>query len=88
LANHKSAAKRARQSERIASVNSKRKSTVRTAEKTLLKAIAEKKQDEAMKLLLNYSSRMNKAAQKGAFHSRTAARKISRLSKQVYALAK
>ncbi|MCB0411347.1 MAG: 30S ribosomal protein S20, partial [Bdellovibrionales bacterium] len=50
MANHKSAAKRARQSERIAKVNSMRKSNARTAEKTLLKAIATKNPEEAQKL--------------------------------------
>ena len=88
MANHKSAAKRARQSERIAKVNSKRKSTVRTAERSLLKAIGDKNKDEAMKLLVNFSSKVGKAAQKGVLHTKTASRKISRLSKQVYALTK
>ncbi len=88
MANHKSAAKRARQSDKIALTNTKRKSTVRTAEKSLLKAISEKNKDEAQKLLLNFSSRMNKAAAKGVFHFKTAARKIGRLSKQVHNISK
>lgn len=88
MANHKSAAKRARQSEKIAAVNSKNKSSVRTAEKSLKKALAEKKTDEAQKLLVTFSSRMGKAAQKGVFHPKMASRKISRLAKQVSALSK
>lgn len=88
MANHKSAAKRARQSERISAVNSKRKSSVRTAEKALKKAIETKNSDEAQKLLVKYSSRMGKAAQKGVFHPRMASRKISRLAKQVNSLGK
>lgn len=87
MANHKSAAKRARQSEKIAAVNSRNKSSVRTAEKSLKKALAEKNADAAKKALVNFSSRMDKATQKGVFHPKTASRKVSRLSKQVNALA-
>jgi hypothetical protein len=42
LANHKSAAKRARQAQRKETINGQRKSAVRTSEKSLLKALAEK----------------------------------------------
>ena len=86
MANHKSAAKRARQSIRKTSRNSRIKSTVRTFEKGLRKAISEKKMDEAKKLMISFSSEIDKAAQKGIVHANNAARKVSRLAKQVQSL--
>lgn len=87
LANHKSAAKRARQSLRIAKINTMRKGAVRTAEKTLKKAIEGKNTAEAQKLLIKFSSRIQKAVKTGVFHARTGSRKISRLAKQVHNLS-
>ena len=83
MAQHKSAAKRARQSTRKNAVNTARKSTVRSSEKTLLKALRDKDLKTAQTLLSNYMSKMMKAAQKGAFSKQTAARKVARLSTQV-----
>lgn len=83
MAQHKSAAKRARQSTRKNAVNTARKSLVRTGEKTLLKAIKDKDAKAAQTLLSTYMSKMMKAAQKGAFSKSTASRKIARLSAQV-----
>tara|TARA_Y100000817_G_scaffold117367_1_gene92034 strand:- start:518 stop:826 length:309 start_codon:yes stop_codon:yes gene_type:complete len=85
LANHKSAAKRARQEIRRTARNSNTKSAVRTAEKKLRLALKENKADEAKTLLVAYTSSMGKAAQKGIYHAKTAARKISRLASQVHA---
>jgi small subunit ribosomal protein S20 len=84
LAQHKSAAKRARQSVKKNAVNTARKSRVRTGEKTLLKAIKEKDSAAVKTLLSNYTSQMMKAAQKGVFSKQSAARKISRLSTQIH----
>jgi small subunit ribosomal protein S20 len=83
LANHKSAAKRARQSVRKNAVNSQRKSSVRTHEKNLLKALSEKKVKEVPEFLKSYMSQMAKAAQKGVFKKETASRKIARISARV-----
>ena len=83
MAQHKSAAKRARQSVRKNKLNSSRKSKVRTGEKGLLKAIDKKDTKAIPELLSYYTSQMMKAAQKGVFSKSTAARKISRLSAQV-----
>lgn len=88
LANHKSAAKRARQAEVKSARNSQRKSSVRTLEKKLRLAITEKKAEEANGLLKNYMSAIKKSAKKGIAHSNQASRKISRLSSQVYAAFK
>jgi small subunit ribosomal protein S20 len=87
LANHKSAIKKARASLRKQTINSKTLTEVRTVEKKLRKAIASKSKDESSKALVEFSSRIGKAAQKGRLSPKTASRKISRLSKQVSALA-
>ncbi|MFN3696529.1 MAG: 30S ribosomal protein S20 [Pseudobdellovibrio sp.] len=84
MAQHKSAAKRARQSTRKNAVNTARKSTVRSSEKTLLKALKDKDLKTAQTLLSNYMSKMMKAAQKGAFSKQTASRKVARLSTQIH----
>ena len=84
MAQHKSAAKRARQSVKKNAINSARKSKVRTGEKTLLKAIKDKDTKTIQTLLSTYTSQMMKAAQKGVFSKSTAARKISRLSAQIH----
>lgn len=83
VAQHKSAAKRARQAVKKNKVNSARKSKVRTSEKTLVTAIKSKDAKAVQTLLSSYTSQMMKAAQKGVFKKATAARKISRLSAQI-----
>lgn len=85
MANHKSAAKRARQATRKNATNGRRKSSVRTFEKTLVKALESKNLGELSTLLKNYASSMMKAAQKGVFKKETASRKISRLATRVSA---
>lgn len=86
MANHKSAEKRARQSVRRNKVNSKTLGEVRTFEKKLRSAIQNKNKDEGQKLLVEFSSKLGKAAQKGRVHSKTASRKVSRLSRSVASL--
>lgn len=83
MANHKSAEKRARQSIRRNKVNSKTLGEVRTFEKKLRTAIGSKDKEQSQKLLVSFTSKIDKAAQKGKLAARTAARKISRLSKAV-----
>jgi small subunit ribosomal protein S20 len=84
LAQHKSAAKRARQSVKKNKVNTARRSSVRTGEKSLLQAIADKDIKSAQSLLSAFTSQMLKAAQKGAFSKQAASRKISRLSSHLH----
>ena len=83
MAQHKSAAKRARQAVKKNAVNTARKSVVRTAEKALASALKNKDVKAAQTLLSAYVSKIMKAAQKGVFTKSTAARKVSRLSTQV-----
>ena len=77
MANHKSAAKRARQSLKIRARNLSTKRAVRTVEKQLRDAITDKKGEDAQKLLTAFSSKIGKAARKGVYHAKTASRKIS-----------
>lgn len=86
MANHKSAAKRARQSVKKEEVNARTKSTVKTFERKLRKSIAAKDLKGSQDLLRQFSSKIDRAAKKGIYHSRAASRKISRLSSQVSAL--
>jgi small subunit ribosomal protein S20 len=87
LANHKSAEKRARISLRRRAVNAKTMSKVRSLEKKVHKALTGKNKEESAKALVEFSSAIAKAAQKGRVPARTASRKIGRLSKAVSILA-
>ena len=84
MAQHKSAAKRARQAVKKNAVNTSRKSKVRTGEKSLLTALKTKDVKAVQELLSSYTSQMMRAAQKGVFNKATASRKIARLSAQVH----
>jgi small subunit ribosomal protein S20 len=87
LATHKSAIKRAKQNEVRRLHNRARKTRVKTAVKQVRTAIENKSVEEAQKALQEAIPLIDKAASKGSLHHRTAARKISRLSKQVHALS-
>ena len=86
MANHKSAIKKARMSLRRNSINSRTLTAVRTVEKKLRKAIAEKNKELSSAGLVEMMSVIGKAAQKGRIKRETAQRKVSRLSKQVSSL--
>ncbi|UCD32620.1 MAG: 30S ribosomal protein S20 [Desulfobacterales bacterium] len=83
MATHKSAIKRARQNEKRRLRNKSVKTRVKNTVKNVRLAIIEKSKEEALKELNNAKSIIDKAAKKGVIHKKTAARKISRLSKQV-----
>ena len=82
MANHKSALKRAGQNER----RRMRNKTVQTRVKNVVKetriAISQEGED-AVEKLNAAKSVIDKAAKTGVLHQKTAARKISRLAKQV-----
>ena len=82
MANHKSAAKRARQSVKRNARNTTALSSVRTFERKLRTAIAAGDKKGAEEALRAYMSKVSKAATKGVMHAKTAARKLSRLSQQ------
>jgi len=86
LADHKSAEKRARQSEKRRVRNASARSQVKTSVKAALKSIEEKDVEKSRKVLFDTTKTIAKAVPKGIFHKNTAARKISRLTKKVNAL--
>ena len=86
MATHKSAIKRAKQSE----VRRQRNRAVRTRVKSVVKEVRislEKQSiEEAQTALQKAVPVIDRAVSRGGLHHRTAARKISRLSKKVHAL--
>jgi len=80
LANHKSAKKRAKQSQVRRLRNKSVKTTLKNLEKKL-KAAKETNSDDKNEILRQTQSAVQKAAQKGIIHKKTASRKISRLFK-------
>ena len=86
MANHKSAEKRARQSEKRRMRNTSARSRVKTAVKATLESVKGKDVEKSREVLLETTKKISKAAARGIFHKNTAARKISRLTKKVNAL--
>ena len=87
MANHKSAAKRARQTITRNELNRSRRSKVRSLTKTVEKAVAAKDAAGAKTLLVAAEAGLARAAGKGTLHPKTAARKTSRLAKAIKKLA-
>ena len=87
MANIKSAMKRNRQNEKRRVRNAAVRSTVRTSVKTARAAIEGGQADQARVALLNTIQTLDKAVTKGVIHKNTAARKKSRLTRQLNALA-
>ncbi|MCF8063408.1 MAG: 30S ribosomal protein S20 [Deltaproteobacteria bacterium] len=87
MANHKSALKRARQSENRRLRNRGYKTRVKKAVKDVRSAIAENAPEQAQANLKTAVSLLQKTATKGVIKHRTASRKISRLSRQVHRLS-
>lgn len=87
MANHASAIKRNRQSEKRAEYNRWWKSRVRTSTKNVLEAVETNSADSAKTLLTEAMKEFGKAAGKGVIHKKTASRKIARLSKKVASLS-
>ena len=86
MATHLSAIKRARQAEKKRVRNLHVKSTVKSAVKTVRAAVENKDSEGAQKALLKTIPLIQKARSKGVFHKNTAARKISRLTREVNTL--
>ncbi len=87
MATHKSAIKRAKQNE----IRRQRNRAVRTRVKSVVKevriSLEKQSVEEAQAALQKAVPVIDRAVSRGALHHRTAARKISRLSKKVYALS-
>ena len=87
MATHKSAEKRSRQADRHYEFNNAVRSKIKTGVKGVLEAVKAKDRDAAKTALAKAVPVIAKAAAKGAFHKKTASRKISRLTKRVNILA-
>ncbi len=83
MANHKSALKRARQSEVKRIRNKGYKTRVKKAVKEVRIALADDSVDQAKKSFVKTVSIIQKAASKGVIHRKQASRKISRLATQI-----
>jgi small subunit ribosomal protein S20 len=86
LARHLSALKRARQNEKRRLRNQSRKTRVKHAVRGVRQAVAQNNPEEAQAALQKAIPVIARVAGKGTLHWRTAARKISRLTRQVKAL--
>lgn len=87
MAHHQSAKKRIRRNARRADVNRARVSRIRTFVKKVELAIASGDKDMARAALQAAQPELHRGVTKGVLHRNTAARKISRLSARVKALA-
>ena len=85
MANTSSARKAARKMIRRAEINRRRKSRVHTFVRKVEEAIAAGNKDTVAKSLNAAESEIMRAAGKGVFHKKTAARKVSRLVARVRA---
>ena len=83
MANHKSALKRVRQNENRRLRNKILKTKTKNVIKEFKKAVSEESGEKVLSSLDLAKSVIDKAAKKGALHKRTAARKISRITKMV-----
>jgi small subunit ribosomal protein S20 len=87
MATHKSALKRIRQSEKRELRNRSAKRNLRTRIKRVTLEIEAKSPEKAREMLTQAIPVIDKAAAKGIIHKRNAARKISRLTRKINALA-
>lgn len=86
MANHASALKRVRRNERRATINTTRRSRIRTYIKKVEQAILDGQADAAKEALKAAQPEIHRGVSKGILHKNTAARKISRLSARIKAL--
>ena len=86
MANHKSAKKRILRNESKSKINSSRISRVRTFIKKIEKEIDNKDIEKANLLFKETMPEIHRSVSKGLLHKKTAARKLSRLSKKIKTL--
>ena len=87
MANHYSALKRARQTDKKTAANRANKSRLRTALRSLREAIAKGDKEAAKTAYNSTASIVDKGVQKGVLHKNTANRYKSRLSARLKAVA-
>ncbi len=85
MANHKSAIKRHKQSEKRRERNASIKSIIRSSVKKVTEAVSAGKLDEAQGSLKSAASILDSAVSKGVLHRNNASRKVSRLTSAVNA---
>lgn len=88
MANHFSALKRARQTERKTAYNRSNKTRLRGAIRKFREALASGNADSANQLFRETISALDKSVQKGVIHKNTASRYKSRLSARLAAVGK
>ncbi len=88
MANHFSALKRARQTEKRTARNRANRSRLRTALRELRETLAKGDRQVAQQTYRETVSALDKAIQKGILHENTASRYKSRLAARLNALAK
>lgn len=86
MANHDSAKKRIRQTERRTARNRHVRSTVRTYIKRARQAIASGDPTAAAEAVRKAESEIRKAVSKGVYHHKTGSRYVSRLTQRAAAL--
>jgi len=87
MANHKSAKKRIRRNDAFNEVNSNRRSRIRTFVKKVEEAIAAGNAEDARNAFKVAQPEMHRGVTRGVLHKNTVARKLSRLSARIKALA-
>ncbi|MAW80848.1 MAG: 30S ribosomal protein S20 [Parvularcula sp.] len=87
MANTSSAKKMVRKIARRTAVNKSRRSRVRTYLRKVEEAISAGDKAAAETAFKNAQPELHRAVNKGVFHSKTVARKLSRLSSRIKALA-
>lgn len=87
MAHHQSAKKRIRRNETRRQINHARISRVRTFMKKVEVAIASGNQEAAVEAFKLAQPELHRGVQRGVVHKNTAARKLSRLSKRIKAMA-
>ncbi len=86
MANHFSALKRARQTEKRTAVNRANRSQLRTALRHFRTALAGSNREAAQQAFSGTVSALDKAAKKGVIHKNTASRYKSRLTARLGAM--
>lgn len=86
MATHKSAIKRQKQNEKKRIDNQVRRTRVKNLAKDVVKAVETRDVDAAQEALKKAVPVIQKAAAKRTIHPRTAARKISRLTRRINSL--
>ena len=87
MANTPQAKKRIRRNQRRAEINRTRVSRIRTFVKQVESAIAAGDKKQALAALEKVQPELGRGVAKGALHKNTAARKYSRLTRRIAALA-